>query len=99
MLTEERRNEIYNELTTEIQGGTVEDFFNIVDKWIDEFDSNGEYFKMSQEEWVQNEREICAIFDDNWFTCESCGWTMPNSEMSGTSDSCGDCEDENGEDD
>ncbi len=87
MLTETRRDQIRDELIGEIQGGVCKDSMQIFDEWIDDGFMTADEFRM-------NELEICYIFDDGFFTCALCGWTMPN-DMTCIADveeaTCSDC--------
>ena len=74
MLTDKRRQEIANLFCQEVEGGVCKDFMQIVEGFIENED-------MTPEEFDDNELEIAYIFDDGWFTCSQCGWTMPVCEM------------------
>ena len=87
MLSEIRREQICGELCQEIQGGVCKDSMQIFDEWIEDGFMTADEFRM-------NELEICSIFDDGFFTCAQCSWTMPNSmTCSGDVDeaTCSDC--------
>lgn len=97
MLTQERRREIHDAFANEIQGGVSKDWMQIIDEWIEAFDEGSEYFTMSQEEFQNNEIEIATLFDDWFFSCNSCGWTMPIDDMGEDNNGefrCTDCEKE-----
>ena len=69
----------------EIQGGCSNDMWGMMDRFIEDG-------YLTQEEWQLNEVAICSMFDDSWFTCEGCGWTMPVAEMNMDADwHCEDC--------
>lgn len=72
MLTQERRDQIFDELVLEVQGAVCKDPMQIFDEFIEEGFMTADEFRM-------NEMEICGIFDEGFFMCEGCGWTMPNS--------------------
>ena len=67
---------------------------------IDEAIQNGE---ITREEYDDNELEIAYLFDNFWFTCSVCGWTMPIGDMGEDVDgdmACASCSDEyHGEED
>ncbi len=78
MITDERREEIRQAFASEIDGGVSKCWTSIIDEWIEAFDEGSNWqFSMSSDEFNKNEMEIACIFDDGWFTCASCGWTMP----------------------
>ena len=87
MLTETRRREIHDALAQEIEGGVSKGFVQIIDEWLDEE-------RMVEEEWNLNEIEIAGIFDDGFFECEGCGWTVPRAAEGTRSGYCTDHDDE-----
>ncbi len=92
MLTETRRREIHDALSQEIEGGVSKGFDQIIDEWLDEE-------RMTEEEWGLNEVEIAHIFDDGFFECQGCGWTVPV-DATGVKDFyCSDHDDEFEDDD
>lgn len=91
MLTDARRF-FYQELFSgEIEGGVCKDMSQIIDELTEEDN-------VLDKEFRDNEMEICGIFDDGWFTCCGCGWTMPISEVSDREDDleCVQCSEELG---
>lgn len=93
MLTDERRLEISIKFASEIEGGVTKDFMQIIDEWVEDG-------FISQEEYDLNEMAIAGIFDDGFFTCNGCGWTMPVCEMSSDSDwECNECAEDEYDDD
>lgn len=78
--------------TGQIQGGTTDGFMNLMDKLIDEGGITQKYFDV-------HELEIAEIFDDGFFTCAVCDWTVPMDCVSTCEDEliCDGCYD--GEDD
>jgi hypothetical protein len=89
MFTEEMRNKWYDLFSREIQGGSSNDMWTMVEVWIDDG-------VITTEEYHDHEGAICALFDANWFTCEGCGWTLPIEEMAESGDGwhCEDCDKE-----
>lgn len=84
-MNEELRERLDKLFYSEIQGGTSDDMYNIIDRAIEDG-------TISDDEWQNNEMGICMFFDNSWFTCEGCGWTMPISEMSEYGDwQCSSC--------
>ena len=86
-MTTDMRQKFWTLFNDEIQGGVSSDMWSMIDVWIDEG-------VITQEEWNDNEMSICILFDDHWFTCARCGWTMPVSDMGEDEDGemvCGDC--------
>lgn len=74
MLTDEKRTVLEAWFTDEVQGGVCEDVMQLMDRLIeDEI--------LTQDEFKLNETEICNLVDASWFTCNTCGWTMPISEQ------------------
>jgi len=57
-----------------VEGGSTEDMWTMLDNAIDDG-------IITQEEFDENEKSIAHFFDDHWFNCASCGWTMPVEEM------------------
>lgn len=85
MLTTEQHQKIYDLFAAEIQGGTADYMESILDKFIEEGDLDEELVRA-------NEAEIARLFDDNWFTCNSCNWTLPIAEMANNDNwECNDC--------
>lgn len=87
MLTEAERNTI-TAIFERVDGGSCTDFMQMIDEAIDD----GE---ITQELFDDNEMEIAGIFDNGWFTCNQCGWTMPIGDMADNDDwQCQQCADE-----
>ena len=85
----ELRNKIWNLFSKHIQGGCTDDMMGMLDTFIE----NGD---LTQEEVQLNEMAIANLFDADWFTCDTCGWTMPMSEMADNDNwQCTDCEEDN----
>lgn len=85
-MIEEEFQKVHNLFAQAIQGGCSENMTNILDAAIDEGDLSEDFCR-------KYEMEICNIFDDGWFTCNQCSWTMPISEMADNDDwICTDCD-------
>lgn len=70
-------NDIHNLLekfALEVQGATCEDIMSILDRWIEDGEVDGDWFR-------DNEMEILRAIDTEFFTCNGCDWTMPISEQ------------------
>lgn len=70
MLTDEQRFNIQDFFAKEVDGGVSKGYYQI-------FEDMVENDVISQEVFDANEMEICGIFDDGWFTCSVCEWTVP----------------------
>lgn len=77
--------DFHNFLEGHIQGGTIE--YPMDADWIEE------QGVMSAEEYDFYERELCILFDNHYFQCNSCGWTLPIEDMADNDNwECTDCE-------
>ena len=80
------REEFSKFLENHIQGGTTEypmDEYYLEDQGV-----------MTTEEYNKYEFELCAYFDDRYFECKECGWTLPISDMADNDNwECMDCAD------
>lgn len=85
-MNDQFRTKMYNLFYDNIQGGVCEDMLGMIDRWIEE----GE---ITQEDWDLNELAICNLFDENWFMCDGCGWTLPIEEECGDW-RCNDCQED-----
>lgn len=83
----ELRAKIWDLFNQEIQGGCCNDMVSILEGFVED---GG----LTEDECWKNEVAIASLFDDNWFTCEGCGWTMPMADKGDDSWYCGDCADE-----
>lgn len=80
--------EIHDKLASYIDGGVCM------------FHFDGDFFEeaefCSAEFFNKNEMQIALMFDNHFFTCHSCGWTMPIDCMGEDSEfgefQCTDCE-------
>lgn len=69
-MNDELRAKLNKIFSDDIQGGCTNDMESILDRAIED----GE---LDADEVRANEMAIAYFFDDHWFTCVGCGWTMP----------------------
>ena len=89
-MPDDLRNRMFKLFEQEVEGGVAKDMMQMVDEFID-------YEGITQEEWDDNEYAICVLFDNHWFNCVGCGWTMPNecqTEAETSELMCSDCHSE-----
>lgn len=89
-MTEEERTKIVQFFEETIDGGVCQGDWTIIESLVEEEIVTSEFLKA-------NEADICLAFDERWFTCNQCGWTMPICSMSYDSHDnvCEDCYEEN----
>lgn len=66
-----------------VEGGVSEDIMTLVDTAREELNIEDSWF-------TEHELEILRMIDNEVFTCNLCGWTMPVEEM-GEDWICNDC--------
>ena len=80
-MNDTEHQKIWNIFNDEIEGGCSSYMEAILEKAVE----NG---YLDEDFWRDNEMAICVLFDNSWFTCEACGWTLPIGDMQdGESDS------------
>ena len=94
MLTEDQRHTIRDHFARTVQGGCADGFMRMCeDFW--------ELYPEWEEVFAKNELEIAGIFDDDFFTCNGCEWTLPICEQDERGEwHCRDCmNEEHGDED
>ena len=72
-------------LERHIDGGTTE--YPMEAEWVEEQGI------MSAEEYNFHEEALCLFFDNRWFQCAQCGWTLPIESMADNDNwECEDCD-------
>lgn len=78
-------DKIYSAFEEHIQGGVAE--YPMTEEWLVE-----EAQVCTSGFFLENEMKICLLFDEHFFQCTECGWTMPIEDLAEDYEwTCGDC--------
>lgn len=81
------RSMIFLHVIDRVEGGTHHGIMQMIDEAIDDG-------FITEQEFRENELEICDMIDNHIFECSGCGWTLPVSETGEDQNGelrCGDC--------
>lgn len=73
-MTNEEQIKLHDIFYSAIQGGSTDWMESILERAVEDGELTEDFVH-------DNELAIAYYFDDHWFTCVVCGWTMPISDM------------------